>query len=746
MSGKKSKEKKSSGEKAAQVARVASVPSLAEIIAGGGAADSQNSGRFLPSLSELGAEGAGAEAAPAAAAPLAAAAAPLAAAPLAAAPLAAAPARRARWPAAAIQAARDTFPLVPRAMQFPGGELPYTRNDMAPWALATRQFKLSAAREVDEASAAAAAARAAAAAPRSIRRLRSASPTSLARNVTKYLKVSDTAEGNAVILKDILEELQYMNLGLPGEYNKHVLDFDVFHPPSLEVEEAEEGEMEGVDSRLGTPQMVFPEVKDGKKLTGVILVKPTGSVAFIHNGGTWYTANPKVGVLQLHTQGAPGWRTVPQADYALCTYSSIASRHRGVVAGTSIFSSKNQTAHLPTEGSLPRSASAGGAVGGGAAAAGAAAAGAAAAAAGPELAEPLVETSHIDSLCNVLCFADGFRECFVTEGTKQLCSMNTPNRIPLFFRVFETLLLHNGGVYASYLGRATTDYQEKGAKLQQQVDQFSTRRQQLVSIHQGIVQQINERVRLVTRYREEVLTGKRLTNKAEIDQEKEANRFIVEASQQEEVIRGQISAADQALSKLNILLLTHVQTKPELEKKVISIQALQSKMHERMSKIERAVLRLEFAAENALKAAGAAAGAAAAGAGAAAAAAARNTVDPLGGLPLEEDEVKECRALKFLSAMYIRYCYFGSKPMKQLTRSQGRNNSWGTLGKGGEPAIKASKRPNSRRGVGLKSAKGTRAKRALNLRRNFTQRRKKEVKSERAAALLAAKQMNQSEM
>jgi hypothetical protein len=234
------------------------------------------------------------------------------------------------------------------------------------------------------------------------------------------------------------------------------------------------------------------------------------------------------------------------------------------------------------------------------------------------------------------------------------------------------------------------------------------------------VQQINERRAFLLSYRQQLAT-QGVTNKTMMDQEQEANRVIVEALNQQQQIDGQIAAADQALTTLNNLSMAHVRSKPELELKVQSIEGLQSGMQERMTKIERAVMRQEFAAEDALKAA--------------AAAVARNPLDPLGGLTLEHEQIKECRALKFLSSMYIRYCHFGSKPMKTLTRKQAVNNSWGDMYVKPVKAVKAVKKPNSRRGVGLKKL----VTQSFITRRNITRKKREKQKKE---AVAAAKKMN----
>lgn len=496
-------------------------------------------------------------------------------------------------------------------------------------------------------------------------RLRSASPTRLGSQITRYLNLGDTAEGNTAILSDILKELLYMNLGIQIDvlYNKVVLDFDVVHPSYIHSNSGSESkeDMEGVDSRLGKPQNIFSEVKGNKQLTGLIFVKPTGSIAFIKHGAKWYTANPKVGVLQLHVKGMPGWQTVPEAEYAVCLYTLLVTRNPQKVEGTSIFSSKNHTDRLPAA-----------ALGGGAGSAAAAAAATTGDAVTAELAAPLVETSHIDSLCNVLCFADGFRECFVTKTTQQICSNSTD--IPIFFKTFEDLLGYQGqegGAYFSYLKNAVINYDKKLFALQEGHRQLEKEKQSLMAMSAEIEKQMLPSKGVVAKYME-VLKGQRLTTQAEINEQERANQHIVQSQAKIQKIQGHFVAAQQKLTQVDSELMAHLQTKSGLDIKLHSIQDLQLKMQNRIDKIRRALLYQEFAAEDAKRVL------------------VRNPLDPLGGLTLESEQVKECRALKFLSAMYIRYCHFGSKPLKQLTSAQRVNSSWGAFNT--RVALKGSKK------------------------------------------------------
>ena len=289
------------------------------------------------------------------------------------------------------------------------------------------------------------------------------------------------------------------------------------------------------------------------------------------------------------------------------------------------------------------------------------------------------------------------------------------HEIPTFFSTFEYLLANGGGVYATYLQTAVADYTKKEQTLQQEIQRGMGIRQQMVAAGASLTQEINARRAFVSQYRDQVLGGQRATNQAERLKEQDANRFIVTALEQQAELGKKIAGVDQRISQVQGLLAAHQATRAEIDMRVSSLQTLQAGMGERLKKIQKDLLRLEIAAE-------------------AAAAVAAPVQTPLGGLTLEGEQIKECRALKFLSAMYIRYCHITRLPRRQLTSAQRVNNSEGTFNT--RRAQKAQSRSSSRSGVGLKR-KATARLRASALRANVTRRHRKNYKKKMLAKVRA---------
>lgn len=305
--------------------------------------------------------------------------------------------------------------------------------------------------------------------PRPIPFLRPPSPTKLSRNITRYLGVGDAVE-NTRLIKELMNELLLMDLGSPLISNGHALDYSIYHRPSHAVME----EALVVEGSQGTEH--FPITKGDKHLTALMLITDSGSIAYVKCGREWYTANTKTGILESHLSGILNWSNVKGSKFAVCFYSllPLINRH-SYGEGTVIFSGRNHTQVSPATaaqaaavaapiaaGAVAAAAASEAAVtenplvggGGGSAAAATAAAtapgggrskSAAAAVVQAELATPLTETSHIDSLCNVLCFASGFNEMFVTEHLNQQLALvtsivDTRHNPPAFFSLFEILL------------------------------------------------------------------------------------------------------------------------------------------------------------------------------------------------------------------------------------------------------------------------------------------------------------------
>ena len=299
--------------------------------------------------------------------------------------------------------------------------------------------------------------------PRPIPFLRPPSPTKLSRNISRYLGVGDAVE-NTRLIKELMDELLLMDLGSPLISNGHALDYSIYHRPSHAVME----EALVVEGSQGTEN--FPNTKGDKHLTALMLITDSGSIAYVKCGREWYTANTKTGILESHLSGILNWSNVKGSKFAVCFYSSLPLINRHSYGeGTVIFSGRNHTQVSPAAAAQAAAVAApiaAGAVaaaeaavtenplvggGGSAAAAAATAAGggrsksAAAAVVQAELATPLTETSHIDSLSNVLCFASGFNEMFVTEHLNQQLALvtstvDTRHNPPAFFSLFEILL------------------------------------------------------------------------------------------------------------------------------------------------------------------------------------------------------------------------------------------------------------------------------------------------------------------
>ena len=496
-------------------------------------------------------------------------------------------------------------------------------------------------------------------------RLRSASPTRLGSQITRYLNVEKDAETNAILLSGILDELELMNLGIPSPYNKLVLDHAVFRVPvALPIDE--------VDARFGTTQETFPTDKGGKPLVGIILLTDAKSVAYVKDGTTWFTANPKVGVLQEHVNSMPGWKTLKSSTFALCVYSPVPSS-RKLRVGELIFSGANHIA----------ASAASAAAGGGA--------GAASAAVIP------VETSHVDSLCNVLCFAGGVKECFLSTALQQIQVEVSKKMgildIPAFYKTFEFLL---STVYNPYLQGSMKAYADKEAQLLGFISQGSTKMQQVQTVLQQLsgVKQLYSQKRgpLGTYYQEtsiskpidativqvEGLLRQQGISIDDVDVRDKQTR----ATMIEQKLVQDLTVTQQQLEQMQRSLRNHQGSRPAIEARVMSIRSLQSGGQQRSQNIfaDYTTRQKQVGPFN-------------------------HVFDPLGGISLEREtvqaafttglppgQIKIVQALKFLSAMYIRYLLFSRKPLKQLTSAQRQNTSWGVFNT--RVALKGSKKPS----------------------------------------------------
>jgi hypothetical protein len=298
-----------------------------------------------------------------------------------------------------------------------------------------------------------------------------------------------------------MDEFLLMDLGSPFISNGFVLDYSIYHRPSHAVME----EALVVEGSQGIDQ--FPNMKGNKHLTAIMLVTDLGSIAYVKCGTEWYTANTKVGVLESHLSGILNWSNVKNSRFAVCFYSLLPLTNRHSYGeGTVIFSGRNHTEVSPAAVAeaaavaAPIAAATAAAaeaplVGGGGSAAATAAAGgksksAAAAVVQAELATPFRETSHIDSLCNVLCFASGFNECFVSEHLNQQVALvtrrvDTRYNPPAFFNLFELLLGNEyvgekqrlvgsqtlESVYNSYMSSKLAELNAKINELRTQISQ-----------------------------------------------------------------------------------------------------------------------------------------------------------------------------------------------------------------------------------------------------------------------------------
>ena len=524
-------------------------------------------------------------------------------------------------------------------------------------------------------------------APAPLERLRSASPTRLGSQITRYLNLESDAETNAIMLCGILDELELMNLGIPSPYNKLVLDHDVFRVPvALGIDE--------VDARFGTTQETFPSDKGGKPLTGIILFTDTKSVAYVKDGKTWFTANPKVGVLQEHIMSTPGWKTLAGSTFALCVYSLVPSS-RKLRVGELIFSGANHIA--------------------------ASAAGGGAGSAADSAVVP-VETSHVDSLCNLLCFAGGVKECFLSTALQQIqAEFSKKEGIPIFYRTFEFLL---SNVYNPYLQGSMKAYVDKEAQLVGFISQGSTKMQQVRTLLQQLtgVKQLYSQKRgpLGTHYQETsiskpidatILQVEGLLRQQGISiDDVDVRDKQTHATMIEEKLVQDLTVTGQQLEQMQRSLRNHQGSRPAIEAKVLSIRSLQSGGQQRSQNIfaEYTMRQRQVGPFN-------------------------QVFDPLGGLSLERErvqaafnpglpaeQIKVVQALKFLSAMYIRYSLFSRKPLKQLTSAQRVNSSWGAFNT--RVALKGSKKP-SRYRRGNPNAETRRAKEKKK-RENATRRKR----------------------
>jgi hypothetical protein len=474
--------------------------------------------------------------------------------------------------------------------------------------------------------------------------LRPPSPTNLSRQITEYLGVGD-AVANTKLIKELMEEFLLMNLGNTFRYNGDVLDFTIFNRPGVAVME----ESNQVSGSMQTDH--FPSTKDSKHLTGVVLVKDSGSVAYVKSGTRWYTANPKVGVLQTHVLGMPEWSSVKESKFAVCFYTSLPSAPRNLFGeGSIIFSGRNRTNSADTASTADSAASSPLVGGGGSAAAAAAAAPAAAAAAvvQAELATPLEETTNIDSLFNVLCFATGFHESFVTESLfHEACTLKSRNTglfSPVLFQLFERLLGRGDtdSVYSRYLQSVTGEYNAKLQALQAAMAEGQATGQAIQGQINALSQTVNQLRQFVDMYRERVRSGYRATSEGEIYQEQQANQQIVDILTQQEQLGNLLTQCGERLATLQHEYNRHLASNGTIATKLESIRNLQAGFEERIANsiYKRGVLR---AAEN-------------------------NISGPMGGLSLQTETIKECRALKTLSSMLLRLCEISSMPRANIAR------------------------------------------------------------------------------
>jgi hypothetical protein len=472
--------------------------------------------------------------------------------------------------------------------------------------------------------------------------LRPPSPTNLSRQITEYLGVGD-AVANTKLIKELMEEFLLMNLGSTFRYNGDVLDFTIFNRPGVAVME----ESNQVSGSMQTDH--FPSTKGTKHLTGVVLVKDSGSVAYVKCGTRWYTANPKVGVLQTHVLGMPEWSSVKESKFAVCFYTSLPSAPRNLFGeGTIIFSGRNRTNSADTASTADSAASSPLVGGGGAASAASAAAAAAAAVVQAELATPLEETTNIDSLFNVLCFATGFHESFVTEALfHEACTLKSRNTglfSPILFQLFERLLGRGDtdSVYSRYLQSVTGEYNAKLQALQAAMAEGQATGQAIQGQINALSQRVNQLRPFVDMYRERVRSGYRATSEGEIYQEQQANQQIVDILTQQEQLGNLLTQCGERLATLQHEYNRHLASNGTIATKLESIRNLQAGFEERIANsiYKRGVLR---AAEN-------------------------NISGPMGGLSLQTETIKECRALKTLSSMLLRLCEISSMPRANIPR------------------------------------------------------------------------------
>ena len=471
--------------------------------------------------------------------------------------------------------------------------------------------------------------------------LRPPSPTNLSRQITEYLGVGD-AVANTKLIKELMEEFLLMNLGSAFRYNGDVLDFTIFNRPGVAVME----ESNQVSGSMQTDH--FPSTKDTKHLTGVVLVKDSGSVAYVKSGTRWYTANPKVGVLQTHVLGMPEWSSVKESKFAVCFYTSLPSAPRNLFGeGSIIFSGRNRTNSADTA-STADSAASSPLVGGGGSAPAPAPAAAAAAVVQAELAIPLEETTNIDSLFNVLCFATGFHESFVTESLfHEACTLKSRNTglfSPVLFQLFERLLGRGDtdSVYSRYLQSVTGEYNAKLQALQAAMAEGQATGQAIQGQINALSQTVNQLRQFVDMYRERVRSGYRATSEGEIYQEQQANQQIVDILTQQEQLGNLLTQCGERLATLQHEYNRHLASNGTIATKLESIRNLQAGFEERIANsiYKRGVLR---AAEN-------------------------NISGPMGGLSLQTETIKECRALKTLSSMLLRLCEISSMPRANIPR------------------------------------------------------------------------------
>lgn len=246
-----------------------------------------------------------------------------------------------------------------------------------------------------------------------------------------------------------------------------------------------------------------------------------------------------------------------------------------------------------------------------------------------EVVTPLVETSHVDSLCNVLCFADGFKETLLTQETLKICSINpteSANSTPIFLTVFETLL---SGVYTSYITNIQGTYMAKGQMMHANMGSLLQSLQESEGLMIKASKIKGELNAIITTYNDNIRTyGTTTANDRELFNK--ATKSFFETTQAELVVTNKISAIRARISELEKDMIEHSKGIPSIQEKIRSIEDLKSKKEKR----SRYVIYMQEKNK-------------------------RGSVSPLGDLPLEEEEeqIQECKALKFLSAMFIRYCY-----------------------------------------------------------------------------------------